>query len=602
MRLLIALLLIYVVDANRRLCEAEGTCRQCADTRYSYYRCVQQEDCFLGEVCDRGFCCPNLRPIIGIQSDASRSVHRTAPDPRSSSTSLSTSTAEAEELCPDESAWSKRCRLDDDCHPKHEICAEGKCCATCARRRRLVLDESAQNELLGLAIPQCEQDGKWYRRRQCLAGTEACWCVTALGRRFAGGGPDCETRRRKQENMVLKAVKLRDELMRGKVCDEYREGDCPTTPDENTTTALQCLCDSDCPKTWKCCEHRKGLICQAPVPSMQSLTLICGMNEQFSACHTPCQPSCDDPTLIPCPPPTCVPGCHCQPGELLLQGWAVWSLDGQDSYALTAQLGRHVYHVLHVRCTTAQLVAWTSGGSTIAAAQLALSAARRGTRQDVTKAVCPDASAVFRMCSRMATILYIHGSGRDSMLGAIQAAGVETAFVAQEESARTRLEKGLQGFSCSGGGRAAIRHRPINDPPPYRLIVVSEWLQKTLSEFYPTPGSPTVLPDTNHCSDPLKNYLNCGTKCPVGCNNLNPSTTCSLACVSGCFCRSPYVLVDAKVCVWLLRLPVRDIGSFLQGPTIRLRAATTLSTRIIAYRNVPRSKKRVDELWSSWVG
>ncbi|VDO90091.1 unnamed protein product [Haemonchus placei] len=120
-----------------------------------------------------------------------------------------------------------------------------------------------------------------------------------------------------------------------------------------------------------------------------------------------------------------------------------------------------------------------------------------------------------------------------------------------------------------------------NDPLHSSLF----FLQKTLIEFYPTPGAATVLPDTNHCSDPLKNYLNCGTKCPgglyilykrfadyeghlelyklinfeedtpiiisihyfpVGCNDLNPSTTCSLACVSGCFCRSPYILLDAK--------------------------------------------------------
>lgn len=45
----------------------------------------------------------------------------------------------------------------------------------CARRRRLVLDESAQNELLGLAIPQCEQDGKWYRRRYVELGKFSGW-------------------------------------------------------------------------------------------------------------------------------------------------------------------------------------------------------------------------------------------------------------------------------------------------------------------------------------------------------------------------------------------------------------------------------------------
>ncbi|PIO64856.1 trypsin Inhibitor like cysteine rich domain protein [Teladorsagia circumcincta] len=48
------------------------------------------------------------------------------------------------------------------------------------------------------------------------------------------------------------------------------------------------------------------------------MTLVCGVNEQFSACHTPCQPSCDDPTLAPCPPPTCTPGCHCQPASSVM--------------------------------------------------------------------------------------------------------------------------------------------------------------------------------------------------------------------------------------------------------------------------------------------
>ncbi|VDP48928.1 unnamed protein product [Heligmosomoides polygyrus] len=31
----------------------------------------------------------------------------------------------------------------------------------------------------------------------------------------------------------------------------------------------------------------------------------------------------------------------------------------------------------------------------------------------------------------------------------------------------------LSWLSCCGGGGAAIRHRPLNDPTPYRLTVVS---------------------------------------------------------------------------------------------------------------------------------
>ncbi|VDP19506.1 unnamed protein product [Heligmosomoides polygyrus] len=38
-----------------------------------------------------------------------------------------------------------------------------------------------------------------------------------------------------------------------------------------------------------------------------------------------------------------------------------------------------------------------------------------------------------------------------------------------------KFMKGVKqcGLFCSGSGRAAIRHRPLNDPPPYRLTVVS---------------------------------------------------------------------------------------------------------------------------------
>ena len=38
--------------------------------------------------------------------------------------------------------------------------------------------------------------------------------------------------------------------------------------------------------------------------------------------------------------------------------------------------------------------------------------------------------------------------------------------------------------------------------------------------YPPTANTATVLPHTNRCADPLKNYLSCGTKCP---GNAQPS-------------------------------------------------------------------------------
>uniref|UniRef100_A0A1I8C148 TIL domain-containing protein n=1 Tax=Meloidogyne hapla TaxID=6305 RepID=A0A1I8C148_MELHA len=52
----------------------------------------------------------------------------------------------------------------------------------------------------------------------------------------------------------------------------------------------------------------------------------------------------------------------------------------------------------------------------------------------------------------------------------------------------------------------------------------------------------------NKCKDNLKNFQNCGSACPAGCGKLLPSNldddSCYSNCVSGCFCRIPYVLRD----------------------------------------------------------
>uniref|UniRef100_A0A914Y940 TIL domain-containing protein n=1 Tax=Panagrolaimus superbus TaxID=310955 RepID=A0A914Y940_9BILA len=47
-----------------------------------------------------------------------------------------------------------------------------------------------------------------------------------------------------------------------------------------------------------------------------------------------------------------------------------------------------------------------------------------------------------------------------------------------------------------------------------------------------------------HCIDPLKNFLTCGSACPPACGRFSPA--CSFQCVSGCFCRTPYVLSDVQ--------------------------------------------------------
>ncbi|CAJ0591313.1 unnamed protein product [Cylicocyclus nassatus] len=414
---------------------------------------------------------------------------------------------DADELCPDGSEWTKRCRQEEDCDLNKEVCAEGKCCATCSRQRRAFLDDIAQNELLGLAIPQCEADGRYYRMKQCLAGTEVCWCVNPLGRRVTGGGPDCEPRRRMQENMALRAVKLREELKRGKICEDYREGDCPDTPTDNITSFNPCLCDSDCPIALKCCPHRKGLTCQAPVLTPSATTLICGVNEQFSACYTPCQPSCDDPTLLPCPPPTCTPGCHCQPGFI--------RADGSARSACVPRAACAMYDI-STHCLDERRQYHSCGSA------CPISCATRNSPR------CHENCVSGCFCK----IPYILENGNDPLHS-------KCILPSQCPMFTSTLE--TTGTSMTAMVPVANRERS------------QVGAGGTYGTHYPTPGVATLIPQTTHCSDPLKNFLNCGTKCPVGCNDLNPSSSCSLACVSGCFCRSPYILSDAKdpqsVCV-----------------------------------------------------
>uniref|UniRef100_A0A914VTS1 Thyroglobulin type-1 domain-containing protein n=1 Tax=Plectus sambesii TaxID=2011161 RepID=A0A914VTS1_9BILA len=61
------------------------------------------------------------------------------------------------------------------------------------------------------------------------------------------------------------------------------------------------------------------------------------------------------------------------------------------------------------------------------------------------------------------------------------------------------------------------------------------------------PNARCVLPSectsSTLCTDPNKEYLTCGSSCPIGCGNLNP-LTCT-PCASGCFCRAGYVFEDS---------------------------------------------------------
>ncbi|CAD6189494.1 unnamed protein product [Caenorhabditis auriculariae] len=223
-----------------------------------------------------------------------------------------------------------------------------RCETPCHQRRRELLNELRNFEILGQAIPQCVEDGVLFRKRQCLAGTDVCWCVTKNGRRLSRreyrNERECETVRRRQENMALKAAALlkeefSEEKNGGKTCSIRHPGECP-----NHTADLKslphCQCDSDCGVGKKCCRSTcmttfsntsttkvqpESMTNTTATPRTTNklpttLSLVCGANEQYSACYSPCQASCEDPTTMPCPSPGCSAGCICLPGFIRRDG------------------------------------------------------------------------------------------------------------------------------------------------------------------------------------------------------------------------------------------------------------------------------------------
>ncbi|GMR56725.1 hypothetical protein PMAYCL1PPCAC_26920, partial [Pristionchus mayeri] len=79
---------------------------------------------------------------------------------------------------------------------------------------------------------------------------------------------------------------------------------------------------------------------------------------------------------------------------------------------------------------------------------------------------------------------------------------------------------------------------PLSPPPP-----LSPLPPGPVTIIHTTPMVPMPTPMSgNRCSDPLKNFLTCGSSCPRSCPNMQPA--CESSCTQGCFCRSPYVLLN----------------------------------------------------------
>ncbi|CAI5451002.1 unnamed protein product [Caenorhabditis angaria] len=384
--------------------------------------------------------------------------------------------------------------------------------SACGIRRRDFLDSlQSSSEIVGQPIPQCDETGQKYRKRQCFAATETCWCVDENGRRLskkeaAQNEKQCETVRKKQENMAMEAAKILLETKKTANClEEEKPGECPVLKDGYSNNRRPCECDSECPKQEKCCRTvtNKFNIClpafnTSSLQMTPALSLVCGSNEQYSACYSACQPSCQDPSTPSCPMPNCQPGCVCLPGYI--------RRDGSPRSACVPR-GLCQAYDLTIRCADDRRQYQTCGSA------CPISCETRNTPR------CESERCVTGCFCKIPYILENAGDPLHSR-----------CILPSECPANIDL----------------------NIPPT--MDIAQQYLARNPAAFlknmnsYPTSPSPLISTPNNHCSDPLKNYLNCGSKCAASCDrplSQAASLDCALSCVAGCFCRLPYVLLDS---------------------------------------------------------
>uniref|UniRef100_A0A9J2Q5D4 Thyroglobulin type-1 domain-containing protein n=1 Tax=Ascaris lumbricoides TaxID=6252 RepID=A0A9J2Q5D4_ASCLU len=459
------------------------------------------QDCFSGERCTQeGFCCP-----LSQEKHSASALLETGESEALKATPFFEHTVS----CPDGSTWLRPCNKDSDCIFSDEICAEHKCCSACNQRRRQVLDELPTNDVFGVHIPQCENNGRYYRAGQCRVGTEECWCVDQFGRAISA--PHTKTRDfgricQAMRNTVSESSWIDERELLKKLSDkiDLRRKQESINPVENHLTLLLTGIDSrsEARKTIRfeanpkqkddkrgekftdiiadsISEHdfsKLGIranqssvinednstnVCrcdddcfgnQKYAPSTNLAT--CGPNERYVKCFDPCQPTCVSNSSTSCPHGECRGGCHCRDGFI------------------RRNTDLHSPCILQSQCTLENV--------------------------DVTEH-CTDSLREYKACGSACPI----------------------------SCGNRNIPRELCNEKCISGCFCKIPYIIENDADPANS------------------SSSSVHPHVIQCSDPLKNFQVCGSSCPAGCNN-RLGGSCSGRCMAGCFCRSPYILQDAN--------------------------------------------------------
>ncbi|XP_070544252.1 SCO-spondin-like [Ptychodera flava] len=193
-----------------------------------------------------------------------------------------------------------------NCEPKKTPCHD--------KRRQLM----SVAPLLGRFRVQCQDDG-YYESRQCHGST--CWCTDRCGNEVTGTrghivdvSCECSNGERAwncaknpcdgvtcsaypdavcKPNMCggCKAEFWRnDEKVE---CEISKNGQCPVTSDMPTSCSADCITDTDCPGTRKCCNNGCASICVSPVPEEKHGSCPPISLDTIGMCSTECTADSD---------------------------------------------------------------------------------------------------------------------------------------------------------------------------------------------------------------------------------------------------------------------------------------------------------------------
>ncbi|CEF61025.1 Thyroglobulin type-1 domain and Superoxide dismutase, copper/zinc binding domain and Trypsin Inhibitor-like, cysteine rich domain-containing protein [Strongyloides ratti] len=475
-----------------RICELQSTCIKCNNiNRYSYYKCYKNSDCMPGELCQSNFCCPiPIKPIL--------------------SNKLINTNISSIPIIPNiiSSSSIDEIKKNDTNLTKNDI---------------ISLNENIINNFTSITCP----DGSYWKGKLCTDNTD---CIS--NDEFCAEGKCCSSCKQRRHQVLKEHATTDIYGVYIPQCSNdgltYKSKQCKTATKDcwcvtsfgkqiqnfeskSRYSVLKCenidIITPIIPQNFKEKQNDRQNIRRSPqrISSYRAFVAECGFNEHYVPCQSSCQPNCIQQTLQECITGTdCIPGCHCLPGYIRLN-------EKPNSPCVLME------QCLNIGLNTESIIM----GQIPQPYQFS----------PIIGQNCLDSRKEFHICGSSCPI-----------------------------TCSNRLQPKCQSSRCIPGCYCKIPYILENDLDSQnsKCILPSECplfnnRQTSMMGLSPVidinnpsiEGSSTirtVKPLNEQCSDSLKNFQNCGTSCPVACNNLNPK--CSNQCISGCFCRAPYILKD----------------------------------------------------------